>query len=128
MSLGTSLRLELFVDDLVASLDFYTRVLGFAADEQHADGYLPLTRGTVYIALNRRAVLPEDHPIYISAQDRPGGGIEIVLEEDDLMAMYEHVKSVGWPLSADLMQQSWGLMDFRVLDPDGYYWRVTSRS
>ncbi|WP_350223849.1 hypothetical protein [Rhizobium sp. CNPSo 3490] len=31
----------------------------------------------------------------------------------------------GWPLSA-LAMQPWGLPDFRLVDPDGYYVRVTS--
>lgn len=45
--------------------------------------------------------------------ERPGG--------------YQRVRSEGWPRSAELRRQPWGLTDFRLLDPDGYYWRVTSR-
>lgn len=52
-------RLELFVDDLRTSLD--ARVLGFEKIAQRSDGYTPLERGAVRLALNRRAELPSDH-------------------------------------------------------------------
>jgi lactoylglutathione lyase len=79
------------------------------------------------VALNRRAALPDDHPIQRRAGERLGIGVEIVLEVDDIDAMYRHVVAQGWPRSAELMRRGWGLTDFRVADPDGYYWRVTSR-
>jgi catechol 2,3-dioxygenase-like lactoylglutathione lyase family enzyme len=121
-------RLELFVKDVASSVDFYTRVLGFTAGESHADGYVPLTKGTLRLSLNRRAALPEDHPIYQAPQERAGRGIELVLEVDDVTALCEQVLDQGWPLSDTLAQRPWGLTDFRILDPDGYYWRITSRS
>lgn len=33
-----------------------------------------------------------------------------------------------WQLAEDITTRSWGLRDFRLLDPDGYYWRVTTRT
>ncbi|BBB48893.1 lactoylglutathione lyase [Pelolinea submarina] len=51
----------------------------------------------------------------------------MVLEVDDVAAMYEHVLSENWPLAAELQQRPWGLTDFRVVDPSGYYLRITSR-
>jgi len=124
---GATLRLELFVDDLPASLDFYVRVLGFVKAAERPGGYTPLARDAVHLALNLRADLPEGHPIQRAGRERPGRGVEIVLEVDDIEAMYQHVVSEQWPQSVELMPRPWGLTDFRVLDPDGYYWRVTSR-
>jgi uncharacterized glyoxalase superfamily protein PhnB len=63
----------------------------------------------------------------VAADERPGRGVEIVLEVDDVDTVYQHVRSEGWPRSAELRRQPWGLTDFRLLNPDGYYWRVTSR-
>jgi lactoylglutathione lyase len=120
-------RLELFVDDLVASTDFYGRVLGFVIGEQQADGYTPLTNGHVSLSLNLRANLSDDHPIQAIVGERLGRGIELVLEVNDIEAMYKRVRSANWPLSGELKIQPWSLTDFRVLDPDGYYWRITSR-
>ena len=124
---GMTLRLELFVADLEVSRDFYTRVLNFRADEKHADGYTPLKSGEVVLSLNLRSHLPEDHPVQTEPNERVGRGLEIVLEVDDIDALYAHVRSQGWPISSPLQQQAWGLRDFRLIDPDGYYLRLSSK-
>jgi lactoylglutathione lyase len=120
-----ALRIELFVDDMAVSLDFYRRVLGFQPGESQADGYTPMGHGPVRIALNRRAALPADHPVQASAPERMGRGVELVLEVADLEAVYARVVAEQWPLSGPLQRQPWGLRDFRLVDPDGYYWRIT---
>jgi lactoylglutathione lyase len=122
-----TLRLELFVDDMRESLEFYRRVLGFENVGHRADGYTPLEKDAVHLALNVCAELSRDHPIQCATHERVGGGVEIVLEVDDVDAMYRHVVAQQWPRSAELTRRPWGLTDFRVTDPDGYYWRVTSR-
>jgi uncharacterized glyoxalase superfamily protein PhnB len=120
-------RLELFVDDLAASTDFYSRVLGFQIGQQQPDGYTPMTNGNITVSLNLRANLSDDHPIQASPAERLGRGIELVLEVADIEAIVAQALSTGWPLSSPLQHQPWGLTDFRVLDPDGYYWRITTR-
>jgi lactoylglutathione lyase len=120
-------RLEVFVDGLRASLAFYRRVLGFEPGPGVVGDYVPLVQGSVRIALNLRSALPDGHPLRMTARERPGLGVEIVLEVDAVGAMCQHVVSQGWPLAAELKPQPCGLTDFRVSDPDGYYWRVTSR-
>jgi len=109
------------------SLDFYGRVLGFDKEAERPGGYTPLAKGSVRIALNLRSDLDENHPIRAAAHERAGRGVEIVLEVGDIEATSQHVVSEKWPRSAELRRQPWGLTDFRVSDPDGYYWRVTSR-
>lgn len=37
----------------------------------------------------------------------------------------DRVVAAGWSLAEDLTRRPWGLVDFRLLDPDGYYLRVT---
>ena len=124
---NTTFRLELFVDDLATSIDFYERVLGFASGDQLAGGYTPMINGDFCLSLNLRNSLPDDHPIQAHVGERLGRGIELVLEVNDIEAIYKRVRSANWPLSAVLQHQPWGLIDFRVLDPDGYYWRITTR-
>jgi len=121
-------KLELFVTDLMRSIDFYQRVLGFEMAASHPDGYTPMSLGPVNIALNRLDGLPEDHPIQKTADERLGRGVELVLEVDDVNAVLQRIASLGWPLSGRLQQQPWGLTDFRIEDPDGYYWRISSRN
>jgi hypothetical protein len=77
--------------------------------------------------VNRIASLPADHPVQVVAGERVGRGVEFVLEVDDLPAIYAHVLAQQWPLSGELQRQPWGLQDFRLVDPDGYYWWITER-
>ena len=51
-----------------------------------------------------------------------------MLEVDDLEAERDRVRAAGWPVDEDLTARPWGLRDFRVLDPGGYYWRITTRA
>jgi lactoylglutathione lyase len=49
----------------------------------------------------------------------------LVLEVDDVSAERARVARSHWPAEEDLTPRPWGLTDFRLLDPDGYYWRIT---
>ncbi|MGW0562780.1 VOC family protein [Streptomyces sp. NPDC003016] len=119
-----ALRIEVFVEDLDAFTDFYTRVLGFALtdDRRTSDWpYAGVARDGVRIGAARpwRAV-------DIEARNVPTG-VEIVLEVDDVHAEHVRATEAGWPLAAPLQRRPWGLTDFRVRDPDGYYVRITSQ-
>jgi lactoylglutathione lyase len=119
-----TLRIEIFPADLAATVDFYTRVLGFTLVRDQRDGspgYVALERGQVRIGAAYRDV-PERRP-----ERRPPSGTEIVLEVDDLDAEHARVVVAGWPIEEDLTDREWGLRDFRVLDPSGYYLRLTSQ-
>jgi lactoylglutathione lyase len=52
--------------------------------------------------------------------------VEIVLEVPDVDAAYEQARSAGAEIAERPRLQPWGLRDFRLADPDGYYVRVTS--
>ena len=56
-----------------------------------------------------------------------GAGVEIVLEVDDLDAALARVGRAGADVAEAIRRRPWGLRDFRLADPDGYYLRVTSR-
>ena len=124
---GMTLRLELFVNDVPTSTDFYSRVLGFETGDQNSPEFAAVTSGAVGISLSLRSGMPGDHPVQLATNERPGRCVEFVLEADDIMATYERASSQSWPMSSELKHQSWGLTDFRISDPDGYYWRITSR-
>jgi len=119
----TGLRLELFVADVERSLIFYTEVLGFQVVEPKFGGYRPLQRDAVRIGVQSGASLQPGHPL--TEPGPPGLGIELVLEVGDLVGLRDHAHQ-RWPLSADLTDRPWGLTDFRIQDPDGYFWRVTT--
>jgi lactoylglutathione lyase len=120
----TRLRLEIFPADLNATVRFYVDLLGFSlATDRRADAlpYLALQRDDVRIGA---AVVPGGNP----SHRRPPTGVEIVLEVDYLHAERDRIRLAGWPIEEDIVRRPWGLQDFRVLDPDGYYLRFTSRA
>lgn len=120
-----SLRFEIFPADLDATAEFYTRVLGFALvrDQRAASRpYLSLGRGDVRIGA-AQAAGPAD-----AAGRRPPTGVELVLEVDDVVAERDRVLAAGWRMDEDLQDRPWGLRDFRIVDPSGYYLRVTDRA
>jgi uncharacterized protein YbjT (DUF2867 family) len=121
---GAALRIEIFPTDLDATAAFYADVLGFRVtrDERAADvPYLGLERGRVRIGAVARPE-PSDR-----AARRPPTGVEIVVEVADIEAERDRVRRAGWPIEEDITRQPWGLRDFRILDPSGYYVRLTGR-
>ena len=124
------LRMELFVENMDVSVSFYCDVLGFQVDRR-AEDYVSLRRGVVVLGLGPVAKLPEQTEGGGFTRQRlngdKGAGVEIVLELDgldELRALYEHCQS-RTAIGAELRLQSWGLHDFRLADPDGYYLRIT---
>ena len=123
-----ALRVELFVRDVPVSAAFYVEVLGFEILRDDPSGYLCLGRPGAVIALNRADHLPDGYPVKALANEPVGRGVEVVVEVSDIEAAYEHALASGRPVASPLRAQSWGLTDFRVLDPDGYYIRLTGLS
>jgi lactoylglutathione lyase len=79
-----------------------------------------MARGTVRIGVARR-------PVGGSAGRRPPVGVEVVLEVDDVAGERDQVVAAGWRLDEELQDRPWGLTDFRLVDPVGYYLRITNR-
>lgn len=121
------LRLELFCEDVGRALAFYTDILGFSALPSDDPTYRPLERDGIRLALQSIEVLPDDHPLLDGGRRVPrGNGVELVLEVDDLEDLYERVQA-RIHLHEPLQARAWGLRDFRVVDPEGYYLRFTHR-
>ena len=120
------LRTELFVQDLDRSVGFYTRVLGFHV-EKESPGYVAVRRGSVVLGLGPVAKLSSGQFFRPEiTQQRNGLGVELVIEVEDVAALQARVQREGYPILATLARQPWGLLDFRLADPDGYYLRLTS--
>jgi catechol 2,3-dioxygenase-like lactoylglutathione lyase family enzyme len=121
---GMTLRVEVFPDDLDAFVRFYTDVLGFTltTDQRDSDTpYAAVEHGSVRIGAARAW-----EPVERGARAVPTG-VEIVLEVDDVAEAHRRVRTSGYPLEQGLTLRPWGLTDFRVLDPAGYYLRITGR-
>ena len=120
------LRFELFVDDVERSLAFYAAALGL----QPPAGYLPVSAGRLRIGLQRRSALPAEHHFRPAHFAGPRGvGVEIVVEVDDVDAAFARARDAAVSHGGQvepLAARPWGQADFRLIDPDGYYVRVTS--
>jgi predicted enzyme related to lactoylglutathione lyase len=120
-----TLRIEIFPVRLGPTVDFYTAVLGFAvvrSEGTDADGYVALRRGQVQVGAATR----QEHQADLGHR-RPPTGVELVLEVDDVAEEFRRVQAAGWPVEEQLTLRPWGLQDFRLLDPNGYYLRITGR-
>jgi predicted enzyme related to lactoylglutathione lyase len=122
--MGPSLRVEVFPEDLDRFLDFYVGVLRFELTADRRDDpqpYVAIRRGSVRIG-----ALQASETVDKSQRALPTG-TELVIEVDDLAAERDAVVAAGYPLAADITDRPWGLTDFSLLDPDGYYVRITTR-
>lgn len=126
MAEAASLRLELFVRDVAASVAFYRDVLGFATESEQP-GYVSVFLGSVVIGICAQSDLPHGHHFNRSPGAPNGVGVEIVIEVDDVMALHDRVTAAGYRVTTRLGRRAWGATDFRVVDPDGYFLRPTSR-
>ena len=126
------LRFELFVDDVEASVSFYGATLGLVPPENwSSDGYVALRAGAVTIGVQGHRNLPVGHhfsPAHLTGSR--GVGLEMVIEVDDVDRAYAlarpEAERHGGRIEP-LCGRPWGTRDFRLVDPDGYYVRVTSR-
>jgi lactoylglutathione lyase len=123
-------RCELFVTDLDRTERFYESVLGLIPT-RHPGGYVALRGGGVEIGLGSVGNLRIGHHFRHANFVEPRGlGVEIVLEVDDVDACYlKAQRAIALTPGAleRIKDQEWGLRDFRIVDPDGYYLRVTNR-
>jgi lactoylglutathione lyase len=129
-------KIELFVDDLDASVDFYHRVLGFEVGPERQtilEGsrlrHVPVWNGATMIGLGLIDRLTEDHHLRRSGLNASRGiGVELCLyvEDSELDAYYERAVRECKTKIEELVEQPWAARDFRVVDPDGYYVRISS--
>lgn len=119
-------RLELFVRDLKKSVNFYENILGLKlAARSETAARFDLEEGS--LMLSDQSILSEDH--YFGSEQlkhRKGVGVELVIMVSDIEERYERVLTKQYFIYEKLKKQPWGMTDFRLLDPDGYYIRVTS--
>lgn len=131
----TGQKIELFVRDLEKSARFYEQALGFRREAKRQVGaggrtleHLPLRHGDIIVALGLLDRLPMSHPILPRSQDeRVGMGVEFCfyVAENDLDAWHDRARAAGDYVVHALAARAWGARDFRIIDPDGYYVRVS---
>ena len=120
----SALSASLTVKDIRKSLAWYRDAVGFAVDQEYErDGQLraiALRAGAVRILINQ-----DDGA---KGWDRvKGEGFSLQLTtEQDIDEIASRIKAAGGTLVTEPADMPWGVRAFRLEDPDGYKWSVSS--
>lgn len=122
--------LELHVPNFETVKEYYGR-LGFQVARETTpkgkEGYLVLKMEDNVLCFwaGNEQVYEQSYFKRFPTSTKRGYGVEIVVMVADLEAYYSKVQgSVN--IVAKLALRPWGLKDFRIVDPFGYYLRITS--
>jgi uncharacterized glyoxalase superfamily protein PhnB len=104
------------VTDLTASLDYYTRVLGFALNWRDDDGnaFASVTRGRCDLFLS------------VGDQGHPGSWVWIAASDAD--ALYDELRARGARVRHPPTNYPWGSREMHVEDLDGNVLRLGSEN
>ena len=113
---------EIYVADIAASERFYVDILGLTITRRLED-FLVFESGPVKMHICSNEYIPE----CISLENaKIGAGVEFCFEVDNIEDFHRQFQSTGYPIYQKLQIQDWGKTDFRVMDPDGAYIRISS--
>ena len=121
---GGSLAVSLTVNDLEKSVGWYRDVVGFTVERQHErDGKL---RAVSLRAGEARLLLGQDDGA--KGWDRAKGeGFSMqITTDDDLDALAARIREAGGALESEPADTPWGMRMFRLRDPDGFRWTISS--
>lgn len=118
------LFVEFFATDVARTKDFYQRALGLAIEREDED-IVVLRCDEVQIHVLSVDEMPE--ALARDAEPGPlGTRVEFCIEVSDIHAARARAVAAGIPLAEDLCVRPWGKIDFRLIDPEGAYVRVTT--
>ena len=124
INMYTESKFELATTDPSRDTAFYSE-LGFRVVATTSYGYVTLKSGPVVIALSQVARISLHDAASLSKLRRPPIGVEIVLyTTENLEDEHARLKSLGLK-PTDIRLQPWGVRDFRITDPGGYYIRIS---
>jgi lactoylglutathione lyase len=121
---GRALSASLTVKDLEKSLAWYRDVMGFSVDQKHErEGKLmavSLKAGDV------RILIGQDNGA--KGWDRiKGQGFSLQITTDqDIDELAGRIKGLGVSLETEPIDMPWGVRVFRVCDPDGFKFTISS--
>jgi len=110
---------QLFVSNIAASGDFFTRKLGFTMEFIYGEPpfYAQVKRGGAQIALRHadRPVLDKIAAAMTADVDMLAATISV----DDVQALYSEFQAANVAFHQPLRTEPWGARTFIVRDPDG---------
>lgn len=121
--------IELHVPDFEKVKEFYDK-LGFEVvwerKPEGKKGYLVMKRGNSILCFwpGNEEVWNQSYFKRFPKDSKRGYGVEIVIAAEDIEELYKRTKSFA-KIVDELQMQPWGLKDFRLEDPFGFYLRFT---
>jgi uncharacterized glyoxalase superfamily protein PhnB len=122
---GTALAASLTVNDLQKSLAWYQDVLGFSVDQKHErDGAV---RAVALRAGNVRILIGQDDGAKGWVRMK-GAGLSLqITTSQSIDEIANRIKAAGGVLENEPVDMPWGARMFRIKDPDGFLFVISSR-
>ena len=122
----TDVYIELHVPDLKRTIEFYSR-LGFKTLWRTED-YLVMKRKKSILNFYGGSKKVFSHSYFgrFKKTTKRGYAVEIIIPVDQVELFYQKVKKFA-KIVEPLKLKKWGRKDFRILDPFGFYLRITER-
>ena len=122
--MSTDVYIELHVPDFKKTIEFYRRL-----------GFKQLWRTEDYLVMKRRKSVLNfyggSEKIYshsyfgqFKRTTKRGYGVEIIIPVENVESFYRKAKRFA-KIVRPLMLKKWGRRDFRIIDPFGFYLRIT---
>jgi len=119
-----ALSMSLTVKDVRASVAWYRDTVGFTVDQEYErDGKL---RGVAMKAGDIRFLLNQDDGAKGWDRTKGEGFSFQFITAQDIDAVAKRIKDHGGTLESDPADMPWGVRMFRVKDPDGYKFAISS--
>ena len=107
---------QLYVRDIAASCDFYSRMLGFSVAFTHGE---PPFYGQVFRDGVRVNLRQADEPVVDPARRDAEQLLAMSVTLEDPMPLYLEYQNAGVEFVQALRSEPWGARTFIVRDPDG---------
>ena len=122
----TDVYIELHVPDFKKAIGFYSR-LGFKLLWRTED-YLVMTRKRSVLNFYGGSQKVYSHSYFgrFKKTTKCGYGVEIIIPVDRVERFYNRVRKFA-KIVQPLQLKKWGRRDFRIVDPFGFYLRITER-
>jgi lactoylglutathione lyase len=126
MAMLTDVYIELHVPDFKKAIEFYSK-LGFELLWRTED-YLVMRRKRSVLNFYGGSQKVYSHPYFgrFKKTTKCGFGVEIIIPVDRVERFYNSVRKFA-KIVQPLQLKKWGRRDFRIVDPFGFYLRITER-
>lgn len=119
-------RVELYVEDIEKSLNFYENIIGLELYGRSKRG-ARFNYDCFSLLLTAESALEDNHYFNNKAKsDVKGNGFELIIVIDELEKVYQRCLDNHYPIEVEVETYPWDMRGFKIADPDGYFLRITS--